>query len=152
MSGLTVTIVRSWFDVAIIDAWRRFSHFTHEVLWERHESFFSPTPVDSCVDGFRWLFLGNRSRRNEKCWIQRKLFFYYSALSTSDVKYTNIDSVDGYLTPGWWPVMIQDEILVAEQPLTRQLKWSNDLQQSILAYFTQSDGAVEYSDCFSAEG
>ena len=33
----------------------------------------------------------------------------------------------------WQPIMLQDEILMAKQSVTRQPKWSHDLQYSILA-------------------
>ena len=34
---------------------------------------------------------------------------------------------------GWWPVILEDEIMVAKQFMTRQSKWSHDLQHSTLA-------------------
>ena len=41
---------------------------------------------------------------------------------------------DTRCSPEWRPAILKNGMLVAEQSVTRQLKWSSDLQYSTLAY------------------
>ena len=83
---------------------------------------------------------------SEECYI----IYKETTLSAGTVEYADCMSAGVRYPPpmrppgsyGWWSVMLQDGILVAEQSMTQQLKWSYDLQLSTLV-LTGLDGLFE---------